>query len=241
MKLEGIHNLDRKEEVLSLLEDAKLRAIAIFDAPIWKLDGAEHEAHRRAVLRHGESEAYVAAMLFVVHPEHVPPTVDPRDIFIGLFIHDIGKIGAVADPVVWHLRRPQIAVEDLSNMQRHVELGYEILLRYQKQTGVVLPEVVLDILLHHHEKLDGSGRPLGVTGDQLSYAARLAVIIDQIIARCEPRKYHDHDFSLRESYMDVARDAGVKYDAGILGDLEALFRSNEHLRYQKLAWLGTWE
>lgn len=240
MKLEGIHTLDRKEEVLSLLEDAKLRAIAIFDSPIWKLDGAEHETHRQSVLRHGESEAYVAAMLYLAHSEHFPPGVDPADIFLGLFIHDIGKVEAVADPIVWHLRRDKIAADDLNNMQRHVELGYEILLRYQKQAGVVLPEVVLDILLHHHEKLDGSGRPLGVTGDQLSYAARLAVIIDQIIARCEPRKFHDHDFSLRESYMDVARDAGVKYDAGTLGDLEALFRSNEHLRYQKLAWLGTW-
>lgn len=240
MKLEGIHNLDRKEEVLSLLEDAKLRAIAIFDSPIWKLDGAEHETHRQSVLRHGESEAYVAAMLYLAHPEHFPPGVGPADIFLGLFIHDIGKVEAVADPVVWHLRRDQIAADDLSHMQRHVELGYEILLRYQKQTGVVLPEVVLDILLHHHEKLDGSGRPLGVTGDQLSYAARLAVIIDQIIARCEPREYHDHDFSLHESYADVARDVGVKYDDGILMDLEELFEADEHMHFPKLQWLGVW-
>lgn len=231
----------REQEVFHAIVDAKERALAILDAPIWKHDGEEHLVHRQSILSHGESEAYVVALLYLAHPEHFPQSLRPSDLFLGFFIHDIGKTEAVDDPHVWQLRRHEIAEEDLNGMQRHVQSGYEILLRYQKLTGVVLPQVVFDILLYHHEKLDGSGNPFGLKGNQVPYAARLAVIIDQVVGRCEPRAYHERVFTIAHAVADVELGAGIKYDAAILEELTALFRNNEHLKFPKLQWLGPWE
>lgn len=238
---EYVPSQTREQEVLCALINAKERALAIFDAPIWKHDGEEHLAHRLSILSHGESEAYVAALMYLAHPEHFSTSLRPSDLFLGFIIHDIGKTEAVDNPRVWHLRRHEIADEDLNGMQRHVQMGYEILLRYQQLTDVALPQVVFDILLYHHEKLDGSGKPFGLKGNQLPYVARLAVIIDQVVARCEPRKYHDRVFTIMDAFADVELEAGTRYDAVILDELNELFRNNEHLTYPKLQWMGQWE
>lgn len=230
----------RELEIFSALDDAKKQALAIMDAPIWKQSGGEHIVHRQSILRHGESEAYIAAMFYLVYPEHFPQTLRLGDLFLGFYIHDIGKTEAVDDPHVWQLRRHEIADEDLNGMQRHVQVGYEILLRYQKLTDIVLPQIVFDILLYHHEKLDGSGKPFGLKGSELPYIVRLAVIVDQIVARCEPRRYHDCIFTIADAFIDVQREAGMKYDAAILDDLQELFISNAHLEYPALQWIGPW-
>lgn len=52
-----------------------------------------------------------------------------------------------------------------------------------------MPEMVLDICLHHHERIDGKGYPKGLEGDQVSLAARIASICDVYDAMTSVRPY----------------------------------------------------
>ncbi len=69
-------------------------------------------------------------------------------------------------------------------MRLHATLGHELL-----QTMPELPDDVLDIVLHHHEYLDGTGYPHGLKGDQISDLSRLITIADVYAALIEQRSY----------------------------------------------------
>ena len=70
-------------------------------------------------------------------------------------------------------------------MRRHPEIGHALL-----QAGDV-PSTALDVCLHHHEKVDGSGYPFGLVGDDISLAARMGAICDVYDALTSERAYKD--------------------------------------------------
>jgi putative nucleotidyltransferase with HDIG domain len=102
--------------------------------------------------------------------------------FAGL-LHDIGKM-AVPEPI---LNKPgRLNDEELVTVREHPERGYQILC-----PGEDVPDMVLDVARHHHERMDGSGYPFGLSGDQLSRHARMAAICDVYDALTSTRAYKD--------------------------------------------------
>jgi hypothetical protein len=69
-------------------------------------------------------------------------------------------------------------------LRHHPEKGHALL-----SAGPPLPAVVLDVCLHHHERYDGRGYPKGLTGEQLSLAARMSSICDVYDAITSQRPY----------------------------------------------------
>jgi HD-GYP domain-containing protein (c-di-GMP phosphodiesterase class II) len=87
-------------------------------------------------------------------------------------------------------------------VRRHPRLGYDAL---AAQGG--FPPEVLDVVLHHHELLDGSGYPDGLRGDQISDIVRLTTIVDIHAALVENRAYrlpftHAKAFAIMEQMDD---------------------------------------
>ncbi|MBN8986593.1 MAG: phosphohydrolase, partial [Rhizobiales bacterium] len=83
-------------------------------------------------------------------------------------------------------------------MRRHPRLGYEAL----ADEGSFPPEM-LDVVLHHHEFLDGTGYPHGLTADRISDIVRLTTIVDIHAALVEKRSYrmpftHTQAFAMME-------------------------------------------
>ena len=107
---------------------------------------------------------------------------DLRQAGIGGLLHDVGKM-KVPDEV---LNKPgRLTDAEFALIRRHPGDGHAILL----ETPGVGP-VPLDITLHHHERIDGSGYPKKLAGEEISTMARMAAIVDVYDAITADRCYH---------------------------------------------------
>ena len=127
---------------------------------------------------------------------------DQRRLVRAALLHDVGK----AFVSVAILDKPgKLSDEEMIEVRRHPRLGYDAL---AAQGG--FPPEVLDVVLHHHELLDGSGYPDGLRGDQISDIVRLTTIVDIHAALVENRAYrlpftHAKAFAIMEQ-MDGKLD-----------------------------------
>lgn len=98
----------------------------------------------------------------------------------GALVHDVGKI-LVPDII---LNKPdKLSAQEMERMRAHVDDG-ATLLRDRS-----LPDIALDVVTGHHERMDGSGYPLGLAGDALSRAMRMSAIVDVYDALTSVRIY----------------------------------------------------
>lgn len=106
---------------------------------------------------------------------------DMREYGMAGLLHDIGKMG-VDDTI---LNKPGTLSEDeFERVRRHPEFGHAMLLKTAN-----VPDMALDVCLHHHERIDGKGYPHKLAGDDLSEAARLGAICDVYDALTSDRAY----------------------------------------------------
>lgn len=124
---------------------------------------------------------------------------DQRRLARAALLHDVGK----AFIPVEILDKPgKLTDDEMGQIRQHPRLGYEALM---KQGG--FPPEMLDVVLHHHELLDGSGYPDGLRGDQISDIVRLTTIVDIHAALVENRAYrlpftHAKAFAIMEEMGD---------------------------------------
>jgi putative nucleotidyltransferase with HDIG domain len=127
---------------------------------------------------------------------------DQRRLVRAALLHDVGK--AFIPAVI--LNKPGLLnEEEMSEVRKHPRLGYEAL---AAQGG--FPPEMLDVVLHHHEFLDGTGYPDGLRADAISDIVRLTTIVDIYAALVESRPYrvpftHAKAFSIMEK-MDGKLD-----------------------------------
>jgi putative nucleotidyltransferase with HDIG domain len=127
---------------------------------------------------------------------------DQRRLVRAALLHDVGKAFV---PLAILDKPGSLTDEELNEMRKHPRLGYDAL---AAQGG--FPPEMLDVVLHHHELLDGSGYPNGLRGDQISDIVRLTTIVDIYTALIEKRAYrlpftHAKAFSIMEQ-MDGKLD-----------------------------------
>jgi putative two-component system response regulator len=103
-------------------------------------------------------------------------------LYIGCILHDIGKIG-VPDSILKSVNR--LTPEEFQTVKKHPCIGFEIC---QKLTNV---EGALDVILHHHERLDGSGYPDGLDDGSIPVLAQIAAIADVYDALTSKRSYRN--------------------------------------------------
>src|SRR6202165_2993423 len=123
---------------------------------------------------------------------------DQRRLTRAALLHDVGK----AFVAVAILDKPgKLTDEEMSEIRKHPRLGYDAL---AAQGG--FPPEMLDVVLHHHELLDGSGYPNGLSGDRISDIVRLTTIVDIYAALVENRAYrlpftHEGGFSILDKMV----------------------------------------
>lgn len=105
---------------------------------------------------------------------------EKADIHHGSLLHDIGKIG-VYDRIL--LKPQSLSDEEFEIMKSHPEFGAEILKNVSALQGII------PIILHHHERQDGSGYPLGLKGDEIPLGARIVQVADSWDAMTSDRPY----------------------------------------------------
>jgi putative two-component system response regulator len=100
----------------------------------------------------------------------------------GGYLHDIGKIG-IPDAVL--LKRAPLTPDEYELMKQHTIIG-DRLCGSLRSLDMVRP-----IVRHHHERLDGSGYPDGLRGDQISLLAQIVTIVDTYDAITTTRPYRE--------------------------------------------------
>lgn len=127
-------------------------------------------------------------------------------LYIGGLLHDIGKI-AIPESI---LSKPgELNEEEWNLIRTHAKRGYEIL----KDTK--LPWPVADMAVHHHERLDGSGYPHGISGDELSLEVRILSVCDVVEAMSSHRPYRPAK-SRADMLAEISGGRGTKYDAVVV-------------------------
>ena len=133
-----------------------------------------------------------------------------RELATGAIVHDIGKL-VVPDAV---LKKPgKLTAEEFDAVKRHSDSGYRTL----RELG--FREPVRRLVLDHHERLDGSGYPRGLSGPSISLDARILAVCDVYDALISTRVYRDA--FTHEQAIGILRDeAGTKLDRRCVAALE---------------------
>ncbi|MEA2435058.1 MAG: cyclic di-GMP phosphodiesterase [Actinomycetota bacterium] len=135
---------------------------------------------------------------------------EERSEFVRLasIMHDVGKIG-IPDNIL--LKPGKLSPEEYELMQNHAEFGYRILAGSNSD----LLDLAATIALTHHEKIDGSGYPKGLSGEEIPVEGRIAAIADVFDALTSDRVYRKA-FQLGEA-LEIMKDGrGSHFDAGLL-------------------------
>jgi energy-coupling factor transport system substrate-specific component len=132
-------------------------------------------------------------------------------------LHDIGKIG-IDDGV---LRKPgDLTAEEYDWMKTHTLMGAKILAMMEFSSRVV------EAVLFHHERVDGSGYPLGLSGDQIPIEARILAGADALESMTTTRSYRSA-MPVRQAVTELAAGRGTQFDPQVVDTLLACLHAGD--------------
>jgi len=120
-------------------------------------------------------------------------------------LHDLGK---TAVPTEILTRPGRLTAAEFDLIRDHPRTGFEIL------AGIEFPWPVADVVLPHHERLDGSGYPGGLEGSDIRVEARILAVADVIEAMSSDRPYRPA-LGLDQALDEIAVNRGTVYDADV--------------------------
>jgi response regulator RpfG family c-di-GMP phosphodiesterase len=167
---------------------------ALAETLVCALDAREHETgqHSKRVACH----TLVLARRFTLDPQQL------RQIYWGVLLHDIGKIG-IPDSIL--MKRDGLSSAEWEIMRTHPEIGHRIL------SGAKFMADAAEIVLAHEERFDGTGYPNGLAGDAIPLWARLFAVIDTLDAMTSDRPYRAR-LSFEAARAEIMRQAGNQFD-----------------------------
>jgi HD-GYP domain-containing protein (c-di-GMP phosphodiesterase class II) len=188
----------QRDQLLDQLKDESVRVERSYDATLIALTHAldardkETEGHSRRVVEYTR----LVAVRLGIDGEAL------KLLCHGARLHDIGKIG-VPDAI---LHKPGPLTEaEWQVMRRHPEIGALMVEEVEYLTEA------RRIILHHHERWDGRGYPLGLRGTQISSGARAFAIADTVDAITQDRPYR-RGRSFDEAREELIRHRGSQFD-----------------------------
>jgi PAS domain S-box-containing protein len=128
-------------------------------------------------------------------------------------IHDIGKVAVPAEI----LSKPgRLSVVEFELIKQHSQVGFDIL------ADVDFGRAVAEMVLQHHERLDGSGYPRGLKGEDVMAEARILAVADVVEAMSSHRPYRAA-LGIEAALDEVRAGAGTRYEAAAVEACEKVF------------------
>ena len=129
-------------------------------------------------------------------------------------VHDIGKITIPAEI----LSKPgRLSEMEMNIVRTHAQQGYEIL------KDIEFDWPVADVIRQHHERMDGSGYPLGLKGDEIMLEARIIAVADVVESMASHRPYRP-SLGIGPALAEIEGKAGLLYDREVAQACLRLFR-----------------
>jgi len=137
------------------------------------------------------------------------------DIVLASQLHDIGKMG-VSDLIL--NKHAGLSMDEFYIMKTHPEVGYFIL-------KPILSEEGLQGILHHHERWDGEGYPMNLSGQGIPLGARIINLADSFDAMVSDRNYR-RSLDVPQALTEIERCAGTQFDPDLVPAFVEVVREN---------------
>ncbi len=127
-------------------------------------------------------------------------------LYIAAMLHDIGKIGIPSEILA---KPDKLSDAEFELIKTHVQIAYDIL------KGIRFPWPVADIVLQHHEKIDGSGYPAGLAGNDILLEAKIISVADVVEAITAHRPYKPA-LGISAALEEIKKYSGIYYEPEIV-------------------------
>jgi PAS domain S-box-containing protein len=184
------------------LKEALAGAVAALGATVAMRDPYTAGHERRVA----QLALRIAELMGVAEPEF-------EALGTAAMVHDVGKIAVPAEILSKPAKLSEI---EFALVMDHPRAAYDIL------APIVFEGGVAEIVLQHHERLDGSGYPRGLTGDQILPEARILMVADVVEAMASHRPYRPA-LGVEAALAEVRAGAGVRFDADVVSACERVF------------------
>jgi len=194
------HAREHREAILRKSLEDSLRAIA----DTVELRDPYRVGHQRRI---AELSAAIAGELGL-------PEDEIHGIHLAASIYDLGRMQVPAEV----LTKPSKLTEtEIAMIKTHSQAGYEIL------KGIEYPWPIAQIVLQHHERLDGTGYPHGLQGDQILLGSRIIAVADVLVAMASHRPYRAAP-GIEAALAEIERGRGTAFDPAVADACLKLFR-----------------
>jgi diguanylate cyclase (GGDEF)-like protein/putative nucleotidyltransferase with HDIG domain len=187
-----------KKQFSDLYTAAKSRYVQSTNALLKAIDAKD-----RYTLNHSVNVAAYAAMLATAAGlnEQAGETVK-----YAALLHDVGKIG-ISKRIL--TKRSPLTNSEYERLKRHPQIGANII----KDIGILAKEI--PIILHHHERYDGTGYPHGLRANEIPLGAKILSIADAFDAMTTSRDFRDK-FSKKEAIQVLIAEKGRQFDPNLV-------------------------
>ena len=174
--------------------------------------GATLELRDAYTPRHQER---VAELAYAIAVELGPDAHAANIVGVAGRVHDVGKNGV---PTELLMAARSLTDPEREVVRAHVRAGHEILV------NIPFPGPVAEMVLHHHERLDGSGYPSGLRGDEISLGGCILAVADVVEAMSSHRPYRPAP-GIPAALARLEEHRGSRYDADAVDVCLHLFRN----------------
>jgi HD-GYP domain-containing protein (c-di-GMP phosphodiesterase class II) len=133
-------------------------------------------------------------------------------------IHDIGKLSIPAEILVNPTKLTNI---EFSLIKEHSHSGYDML------KDVESPWPLAQIIYQHHERMNGTGYPRNLKGDEIIIEARIMAVADVVEAMASHRPYREA-LGVEIALQEIEKNKGILYDAAVADACRRLFREKSY-------------
>jgi len=156
----------------------------------------------------------VATLANAIAKEMGLPQDEIDGVRMAAMLHDIGK-NAIPGQI---LSKPaKLTKLEMEMIKEHSQIGYDIL------KGIDFPWPVAQVVLQHHERIDGSGYPQGLLGDEIYLGAKILGVADVVEAMASHRPYRAA-LGLDKAMEEISKHRGVLYDPDVVDAALELLR-----------------
>mgnify|MGYP001390437038 CR=1 FL=1 len=158
----------------------------------------------------------VASLAVAIAREMGLPDKTIEDINIAATLHDIGKLYVPLDILSQTGKLTDI---EYMFIKTHPAAGFDIL------KSIPFDAPIAEIIMQHHERMDGSGYPRGLSGDEILIEARIIAVADVVEAMVSHRPYRPA-MGIGQALEEIGANAGKLYDATVVEACVGLFHNH---------------